>query len=58
MKETLKNAWAKVVEHRDVALRIAGGVVGAVVGGLIVHTVLNNTSTYDVTVELEEAPAE
>jgi len=53
MKEKLAALWAKVVEHKEIAIRIGAGVAGALVGAAVV-TLVNSRSDDFVIFDTDE----
>lgn len=41
MKEMLEKAWTKVVENREIVIRVGCAVAGAVIGGVVTAAVIN-----------------
>lgn len=42
MKEKMLALWGKVVEHKDVAIRVGGAVAGALVGVVVAGLIASN----------------
>lgn len=57
MKEKLNALWAKVVENKEIAIRIGVAVAGAVVGAVIT-TIVNNSNDFELMADESESIAD
>lgn len=53
MKEKLAALWAKVVDNKEIVIRVGAAVAGAVVGAAVASLVSGSQEEYDVDLILD-----